>query len=80
MPHSLQGFHSDLSAGCLFSRLHCLKPILHLQNTIEDNDECEHLLMATWGVAEGSRPASLPTSVSLTLQHLLMPLYLVDIA
>lgn len=38
------------------------------------------LLMATWGVAEGSRPASLLTSLSLTLQHLLVPLCLVDIA
>lgn len=38
------------------------------------------LLLATWGVAEGSRPASLLTSISLTLQHLLMPLYLVEIA
>lgn len=38
------------------------------------------LLLVTWGVAEGSRPASLLTSISLTLQHLLMPLYLVEIA
>lgn len=38
------------------------------------------LLMATWGVAEGSRSASLLTSLALTLQHLLMPLCLVDIA
>lgn len=53
VPHSPQGLHGDLSAGRLFSRLHCLKPILHLQNTLEEKDEHEHLPAAYGNMGRG---------------------------